>query len=164
VPVVFALGTMVIAAPANAASSVVPGVQSPVDSGPCFDANAAMSTTMEGGLLGCRWIDTITPDPFDPASYHPGGTATFTGTEHFTGCINPDGDAVCDQGEASGTFYTTYTFTAKFDANGDEIHGRCHHPIVAGTDGFAGIAGVINFTDDVSTSPPTSPYWGPVRL
>jgi hypothetical protein len=51
-----------------------------------------------------------------------------------------------------------------FAADGSEVHGRCHHPIVSGTDGFAGISGVINFTDDVSTAPPTSPYWGPVRL
>jgi hypothetical protein len=163
--VVVALAAIVVAAPpASAKATVVRGIQTPVDSGPCFSASAAFSTTMEGGLLGCWWIDTITPDPSDPASYHPSGTVRFSGTEHFTGCLNSDGDAVCDPGEPFGTFYTTYTFTAKFDADGNEIHGRCHHPIVMGSDGFDGVSGVINFTDDVTTSPPTSPYWGPVTL
>jgi hypothetical protein len=44
----------------------------------------------------------------------------------------------------------TFTFTGKFDAVGNEIHGRCHHPIVSGTGGFTGVTGVINFTDDVT--------------
>ena len=50
-----------------------------------------------------------------------------------------------------GTFETTYTFTAKYvdDTFAQEIHGRCHHPIVAGTGDFAGIKGVIDFKDDV---------------
>ena len=165
VPIVLAVGMIFVAAPpSNAGSTVVRGLQTPVTSGPCFSASAAISTKMEGGLLGCWWVDTFNPDPFDPASYNPGGSATFTGTEHFMGCINRDGDAVCDPDEPSGTFFTTYTFTAKFDASGNEIHGRCHHPIVRGISGFEGITGVINFTDDVSTVPPTSPYWGPVKL
>ena len=28
-----------------------------------------------------------------------------------------------------------------------EQHGRCQHPIVAGTDGFAGATGVLHFKD-----------------
>ena len=119
---------------------------------------------MEGGLTGCWWVDTITPDPLDPASYTPGGTAVFSGTEHFTGCVNTNGDADCDPDEPSGTFSTTFTFTAKFDANGNEIHGRCHHPITSGVGGFEGISGVVNFTDVVTTTPPTSPFWGAIRL
>jgi len=162
-----AVATVVVmssAVPASASARVVMGVQTPVDSGPCFSPNAVFSTSMDGGLLGCWWVDTISPDVFDPSSYRPSGTAVFRGTEHFTGCLNEDGDAACDPGEPWGTFHTTYTFTARFAADGSEVHGRCHHPIVSGTDDFAGISGVINFTDDVSTSPPTSPYWGPVRL
>jgi hypothetical protein len=31
----------------------------------------------------------------------------------------------------------------------EEIHGRCHHPITSGTEGFAGAKGLINFKDDV---------------
>jgi hypothetical protein len=53
-----------------------------------------------------------------------------------------------------GTFSTTYTFTAKFvdDTFAEEIHGRCHHTIVSGTDGFAGATGMINFKDDVEAA------------
>jgi len=159
-----AMGTFIAVQPVSAATTIVRGIQTPVDSGPCFNASAAFSSTMEGGLTGCWWVDTITPDPFDPASYSAGGTAVFSGTEHFTGCVNTNGDADCDPGEPSGTFSTTYTFTAQFDANGNEIHGRCNHPITSGEDGFEGISGVVNFTDVVTTTPPTSPYWGPVRL
>jgi hypothetical protein len=35
------------------------------------------------------------------------------------------------------------------DTFAEEIHGRCHHPIVGGTGDFAGAKGVINFKDDV---------------
>ena len=88
----------------------------------------------------------------------------FSGTEHFTGCVNSDGDAVCDPGGPSGTFNTTFTFTAKFDADGNEVHGRCNHPIVSGTGGFDGVTGVVNFTDDVTTVPVSATYVGVVRL
>ena len=103
------------------------------------------------------------PGSRGPASYTPSGTAVFSGTEHFTGCVNSDGDAVCDTDEPFGTFSTTFTFTTKFDADG-EVHGRCNHPIVSGTEGFEGITGVLNFTDDVTTVPVSATYVGVVRL
>jgi len=40
------------------------------------------------------------------------------------------------------------------------IHGRCQHPIIAGTGDFAGASGVITFKDDVTNG--TSLYRGPV--
>ena len=35
------------------------------------------------------------------------------------------------------------------DTFAEEIHGRCHHPIVDGTGDFAGATGVLQFKDDV---------------
>jgi hypothetical protein len=72
---------------------------------------------------------------------NPSGTYIEQGTEIFVGCM----------GTRCGTFETTYTFTAKYvdDTFAEEIHGRCHHPIVGGTGDFAGAKGVINFKDDV---------------
>lgn len=105
-----------------------------------------------GSLQGCWWIDTFqtTSDP-DKSHFR------ATGTEHFTGCL----------GSICGTFYTTYSFTAKTDGpwpTGAEIHGRCHHPIVGGTGGFADASGEISFHDVVDVSPPYYPYVGSVHL
>lgn len=157
------IGTLLLAATPASASPVLRGLQTvnaAADS--CTDASA--DYTMDGGLLGCWWIDTITPDPLDPASYTPSGNGMFSGTEHFTGCVNSDGDAVCDPDEPFGTFSTTFTFSAKFDADGNEVHGRCNHPIVSGTDDFEGVTGILNFTDDVTTVPVSAIYVGVVRL
>ncbi len=140
------IATILVASPANAAGTVVMGAQAPVSSGPCFDATAAFSTTMDGGLVGCWYGDT-----FVLTGEHPSGTITASGTEHFVGCLDMDGDGTCGGADPTGTFSTTYTFTAKYDVSGAEIHGRCNHPIVSGTGGFEGVTGVVEFTDDVST-------------
>jgi hypothetical protein len=106
---------------------------------------------MIGDLDGCWWIDTFVPKGAEDKSHY-----RATGTEHFTGCIH----------EVCGTFFTTFSFTAKTDGpylTSAEIHGRCHHPIVRGIDGFTGIGGELSF-HDVLTDPPTYPYWGSVRL
>jgi hypothetical protein len=91
---------------------------------------------MEGSLDGC-WYTYVLDDKATPS-----GSYKETGTELFVGCLN---------GDTCGTFATTYTFTAKFASSGKEIHGRCHHPLTGGTDGFAGKSGVIQFKDDVET-------------
>ena len=90
----------------------------------------------DGGLEGC-WYTYVSASQFNPS-----GTYIEQGTEIFVGCLN---------GTACGTFETTYTFTAKYvdDTFAEEIHGRCHHPIVGGTGDFAGANGVILFKDDV---------------
>jgi hypothetical protein len=107
---------------------------------------------MTGSFVGCWWIDTFeTKSDLDKAHYR------ATGTEHFEGCLG----AVC------GTLTTTYSFTAKTDGpwpTSAELHGRCHHPVTGGTDGFAGATGEISFHDVVNVSPPYYPYWGNVRL
>lgn len=115
--------------------------------GSCQDGGYAMT----GALVGCWWIDTFVPKGAEDKSHY-----RATGTEHFTGCL----------GDVCGTFYTTFSFTAKTDGpylTSPEIHGRCHHPITGGTGDFAGIGGELSF-HDVLTDPPTYPYWGNVRL
>ena len=75
------------------------------------------------------------------------------GREHFTGCL----------GTLYGTFYTTYTYTARFDG-AVELHGRCHHPITGGNGAFEGIRGELSFTDVVDEEPFSYPYWGNIQL
>jgi hypothetical protein len=115
---------------------------------------------MTGDLVGCWFIDEFSADRLGPS-----GSGGFTGTEHFSGCFDQDGDGVCTATDPAGTFHTTFTFTAKFDTATDaEIHGRCHHPIVGGTDDFANIRGVVNFHDIVSATSVSADYRGPIRL
>jgi hypothetical protein len=92
---------------------------------------------LSGSLVGC-WYTYVTESQLNPS-----GTYIERGTEIFVGCVN---------GMACGTFETTYTFTAKYedDTFAVEIHGRCHHPIVAGRGDLAGLTGLINFKDDVA--------------
>ena len=91
---------------------------------------------MEGSLVGCwyTYVETAKPNP--------SGTYQETGTELFVGCLNED---------TCGEFTTTYTFTGKFASSGEEIHGRCQHPVTGTTGDFAGMSGVIQFKDDVDT-------------
>ncbi len=149
----------VAAAPASAAQNQVAGVQVPGANPPaCTDSSAPF--TMTGDLVGCWYGDIFTKKETVTAS----GTALFifVGTEHFTGCLDADGDGRCN-GDPTGTLDFTYTFTAQFDAaTGSEIRGRCHHPIVGGSGDFAGATGVLNFKDDVSNG--TSPYMGHVSF
>lgn len=90
----------------------------------------------DGNLEGC-WYTYVSA-----ARINPSGTYIEQGSEVFVGCLN---------GTTCGTFETTYTFTAKYvdDTFAEEIHGRCHHPIVDGTGDFAGATGVLQFKDDV---------------
>jgi hypothetical protein len=158
---VIAAFVLVAATAASAGTTQVSGVQSaPVSaSDPCFDTNALASYTMEGSLVGCWQLDT-----FDVRGEgQPSGTVQATGQEHFVGCLDLNGDHVCGGGDPQGTLTFTYTFTGKFDTvTAAEIHGRCHHVVVAGTGAFAGASGVISFHDDVATG--TAPYRGHVTL
>lgn len=149
VPLLVALIGSLLSAGAVAAgngTTIVRGVQ--LAAGTCADGGYAMT----GSLVGCWWIDT-----FDTKSDPDKSTFRASGTEHFTGCL----------GSVCGTFYTTYTFTAKTDGpwpTSAEIHGRCHHPVIGGTGGFAGASGVLSFHDVVDVSPPYYPYVGNVHL
>jgi hypothetical protein len=113
---------------------------------------------MTGGLVGCWYTDTFNLKNGGNESASGKYLLIYSGTEHFTGCLDTDRDGGCS-GDPTGTFYTTFTFTTQVDAlTLAEIRGRCHHPIVSGTGDFAGATGVINFKDDVSNG--TSPYMG----
>lgn len=133
---------VVLASPASAGTTQVSGdavfnddCQPPVGSPPA-DLGDYPPIDLSGSLDGC-WYTYV-----DEAKFNPSGTYQEQGTEVFVGCLN---------GSTCGTFETTYTFTAKYvdDTFAEEIHGRCHHPIVRGTGGFAGATGVILFKDDV---------------
>ena len=146
---IISAGTLLVAllAPtvvaAGGGTTVVRGVQH--EYGSCGNADGYL---MEGSLVGCWWVDTFIVKP------HPAKAGMLaTGTEHFDGCLG----AVC------GTFWTTYTYTARFDG-ATELHGRCHHPIQGGTDGFAGVRGELSFTDVVDSEPFSYPYWGNIHL
>jgi hypothetical protein len=68
-----------------------------------------------------------------------------------------------------GTFEATYHFVAKFEEcdvetampGGDEIHGRCHHPIVpgSGTGVFDGVTGRLDFKDHIVDGVPIKTYY-----
>jgi hypothetical protein len=134
------------ATPASTASVRVSGVKTPAGPGLCVDPDALASYTMQGSLLGCWYIDT-----FNPKSQPRSGTFQATGTEHFAGCLDLDGDQACTGGDPQGTLSFSFQFTGKADPVTDAaIHGRCQHPIIAGTGDFAGASGVITFKDDVA--------------
>ena len=131
----------VLAMPTNAGTTQVSGIgvfnnacQPPVGSPPANPGDYP-PINLSGSLVGC-WYTYVSASRINPS-----GTYIEQGSEIFVGC----------QGTACGTFETTYTFTAKYvdDTFAEEIHGRCHHPIVDGTGDFAGAKGSINFKDDV---------------
>jgi len=146
------------AAGGGAGAVIVRGDQLIAGSQSC--ANAQPDTyRMAGDLVGC-WY-TVTFNVIQ-ANDNPGGHFKASGTEHFVGCLNTNGSATCDPGEPSGTFDTTFVFTAKLAPTGDEIHGRCHHPIVGGTGVFAAASGGISFKDIPSEG--RFPYHGEIKL
>ncbi len=120
----------VLATPASAGTTQVSGsavfntqCQPPVGSPP-GDLGDYPPIELSGPLVGC-WYTYVSAWQFNPS-----GTYVEQGTEIFVGCFNG----------SCGTFETTYTFTAKYvdDTFAQEIHGRCHHPIVGGTEGLRG--------------------------
>jgi hypothetical protein len=155
----------VVAASAGAATNQVAGVQTP-GTVPQACTDPLASFTMTGGLVGCWYEDNvaITKDQTTTSGIE---LVHFSGTEHFTGCLDLDGNGTCT-GDPTGTLLFTFTFTGQYVPGTDlslEIRGRCHHPIVGGTGDFAGATGVLNFKDD--TSNPAfvlSPYMGHVSF
>jgi hypothetical protein len=103
---------------------------------------------LDGDLEGCLYTFVET------AVSSPSGAYRETGTELF---VASDG---------SGTFETTYRFEAKYDLAGEEIFGRCQHPIVkgSGTGVFEGVTGILFFTDVIEAgTDPYFPYRGHLR-
>jgi hypothetical protein len=106
--------------------------------------------TMTGDLEGCHYVFIET------ATCTAGGAYRETGTETFVGAY----------GGTTGTFRTTYLFTATYEdcpTLTGEIVGRCQHPIVAGSgEGvFEGVTGRLDFKDDIETG--NFPYRGHFR-
>ena len=131
-----------LAMPASAGATVVSGIgvfntecQPPVGLPPA-DLGDYPAIDLTGSLSGC-WYTYVSRSQFNPS-----GTYLEQGTEIFVGCLN---------GLACGTFETIYTFTGKYvdETFSEEIHGRCEHRIVGGTEDFAGAKGVLLFKDDV---------------
>jgi len=105
---------------------------------------------MTGDLEGCHYVFVET------GVCSPGGAYRETGTETFVGAYNG----------ATGTFRTTYLFTATYEDCATltgEIVGRCQHPIIAGSgEGvFEGVTGRLDFQDDIETG--NFPYRGHFR-
>jgi hypothetical protein len=96
---------------------------------------------MTGDLEGC-WYTRV--DAFRDNGA-PSGVYMESGQEVFVGTLN---------GEEEGIFVTSYRFESKWTpdvSTGSEVHGRCQHPLVAGTGDFAGATGRVDFKDDVTT-------------
>jgi len=144
-----------LAMPASKGATLVSGIgvfntecQPPVGSPP-DDLGDYPAIDLTGSLNGC-WYTYVSTSQFNPS-----GTYLEQGTETFVGCLN---------GLACGTFETTYTFTGKYvdETFSEEIHGRCEHRIVGGTEDFAGAKGVLLFKDDVVNL--QFDYRGPISL
>ena len=121
--------------------------------GECTDpegAGADYAVKMTGDLEGCHYTFVQT------AVCTPGGAYVETGIETFVGQFHGE----------SGTFMTTYRFTAKYDncTNFVEQVGRCQHPIIesSGTGIFEGATGRIDIKDDIAAG--NFPYRGHLDL
>src|SRR5437870_3556341 len=88
----------------------VSGLLTPDTAGVCTELPNAFGppAVVSGSLVGCWYIDTA-----DKMRSNPGGGFYASGTETFSGCL----------GSACGHLFTTFTFTAKFDETGAEVHG-----------------------------------------
>jgi hypothetical protein len=157
VALVATLAIIAVPGAAGAGAVTVRGDQLIAGASNCPGADSG-TYRMAGDLVGCWYTDE-----FDVVAENPGGGFKASGFEHFTGCLNTNGNETCDPGEPYGTFHTSFTFTAKLAPSGDEIHGRCHHPIVGeGAGDFENTTGVISFKD----IPPEGrfPYHGTITL
>jgi hypothetical protein len=153
---VAALISVVLTVPSPAlagGATQISGIGFFAEPGQCTDLDGQGSDyalTMTGDLAGCHYIFVET------AECSPGGTYVETGTETFVGLYNGE----------SGTFETTYLFTAKYEDCPNlvgEIAGRCQHPIIAGsgTGVFEGASGRFDIQDDVAAG--NFPYRGHLR-
>ena len=142
------LMAMGLVAPANAAGTTqISGSGSyETEKNECGDAPDGFDDypglIVKGDLDGCIFTDVLTARDLGA----PSGIYLETGREMFVGTVNG----------VEGTFQMAYRFESKWNPDvltGPEVHGRCQHPIVAGsgTDVFAGVTGRLDFKDEVST-------------
>ena len=130
------LGTGLMA-PASAAGTTQIGGDAVYDTTVCDSPPEGFTSypglRLTGSLEGCLYTGVV------DSQFTPSGGYIETGHEMFVGSLNGGDD---------GTFTTNYRFQGKYE--GDvEIHGRCQHPIAAGsgTDGFEGATGRLDFKD-----------------
>ena len=140
VHVLFALMLFVgVSSAAAAGNTQISGVGVFVSTAECPDRPSVYPPIkMAGGLVGCWYTDA-----YEVVLTTTSGAYQERGTETFIGCLS--------DGTTCGTFSTTYKFTARYAADGSELHGHCEHPLVSGSGDFAGITGQVNFKDDVQT-------------
>lgn len=131
----------------------IDGVAKPDNENVCTEIDSLFRFTMAGSLQGC-WYTTS----FKVVQTTPSGGYRERGEERFIGCLVDGTNRTC------GSFDTSYQFEGKYQtvAPFAEIHGRCQHPIVGGTGGFAGITGRVDFKDDVVNN--CFYYRGHIRL
>ena len=106
---------------------------------------------LTGSLEGCLYTGVV------DSQSTPSGGYIETGHEMFVGSLN---------GGEPGTFTTNYRFQGKYEADFTvEIHGRCQHPIAAGsgTGGFEGATGRLDFKDIIGDTV-TYVYRGHIEL
>lgn len=100
-----------------------------------FGAYTYFTVVLEGDLLGCLYTK-LPPDSF---AERPSGVYEEHGEEVIVACL---------QGGPCGRLFTSYHFTAKYDAEG-QVFGRCQHPIVGADGGFEGATGRLDFKDNI---------------
>ncbi len=101
------------------------------------------TVVLTGDLKGCLYTKTA----LDSRKFTPSGVYRERGSEVIEACLDLDGNSECDGGY--GLLETTYHFTAKFDAEGNQVFGRCQHPIVWGDGIFADATGRLDFKDNI---------------
>lgn len=142
-------------APAGAAGTTQIGGDAVYDTTVCDSPPEGFTSypglRLTGSLDGCLYTGV------EDARSTPSGGWIETGHEMFVGSLN---------GGAPGTFTTNYRFQGKYEADFTvEIHGRCQHPIAAGsgTDGFEGATGRLDFKDIIGDTV-TYVYRGHIAL
>jgi len=150
------LVSMGLMAPASAAGTTQIGGGAAYDATVCKKPPEGFTSytsypglRLTGSLEGCLYTEVL-----DFRST-PSGGYIETGHEVFVGSLNGGDD---------GTFTMNYRFQGKYE--GDvEIHGRCQHPIAAGsgTDGFEGATGRLDFKDIIRDTV-TYVYRGHIKL
>jgi hypothetical protein len=87
-----------------------------------------------------------------------------TGTEHFKGCLDTNGDNKCQHREPAGELFFDYVFWHTTDPFTGVEEGRCVHPITHGTGGFKGAKGLVTMHDVQVASGFRTTYRGTITL
>ena len=82
------------------------GVHGVVDVGDPFDVTDDV-TQVWGDLIGFWWTTS-----FDLGVATRSGVVTGSGTERFDGCLDANGNGMCDARDPSGSLYLTFTYAA----------------------------------------------------